>query len=1283
LWAFATVAQAQTISGVVAGTVTDAGGKPLRSVTITAKNPSSGRTYPASTNSEGYFRILEVPPGLYEVQADLGGFQTTRHTNVRVDVNRTTIEDYALQLQGKEEVLSVPSKAPMTDLNSPTLSSAFPEKQITELPILTRDVNNLGLLSPGVLSVRSFSFASTLVPFTVNGSRGRDNNFIIDSVDNNEPLFGGAASQFTNTDIFSEYAILTNQLKAEFGRNSGATVNAITKSGSNSLHGTAFWFGQDDPFNAMTAVEKHALLPSPARFYENQLGATLGGRLKKDKAFFFISYQWDRARNNLSDVFPVLTTLPTGSVGPNPGGLAALQGLSLANAQPITALLGLQTLKVDPNQAAPCFRSAPPTGFSATNPCLVMPAGNIVVNGIPINFNVYRVKNGNIFDVRDHQFSGRLDHRLNNANDIYARYLFDDLVAPRFPLANAGQAAFSDLGLFPDWRLLNEQRTQSLLFNHRYYGISSLNELRFSYSRVSQGVGSFGLPTNTREHQAQAIVDDNFDQGNPFGDVFSSAGNRLTLGLDTRPSKITSNTYQIQDNFSVTKGKHSIKFGGNVVRIESNIRSTPSDLGSYIFLDKIIPSASGPGTTIAGLQGFLTEPLTGGINPVFFSPNSFIGLPATNAIVVSQRFGNVITDATGNIIGQGRDALMLREYDAFTFLQDDWRIRKNLTISAGVRYENFGQPINSIRKFNPAGPHVDKDNNNFAPRFGIAWSPWNNVVFRAGYAIQYNPTVLNIPLLVWQSGPISPLVTMDAFAFNNAPANLLPSGPPGAMCPTPTPSNPLGCNQQAQPSGVWPNRPFALNDVNVGVTGCSRFFDFFTAAALGSRTVQGNIPLINCSDQETVDPHLKNPYVQNFAFNVQYQLAANWLLEAGYVGSKGTRLFQRIDKNPFLGWNLACVQTETTNSFVPQQCRNSRIDDTHGDIREVTNGASSTYEGLQANLTKRLSTVPHFGNLVLTMSYSWSHMIDNASEIFGPGIRSLQLLPFAARTGCRRTTRCSVNIADFLLNPLSSAPVESITPFPQVFNQGDAAERANSSFDRRHRFAASFLWEPFPKKNLWLRGWQLNGVVSVQTGQPYSPLNASPLSACSDSNGDGQVGSDRPDIGNPRAPLDSVALLVDPACLNPALGYMDLNGNPINPSAAHFVQRTLQASPTAAGNAGRNSLVGPGLTNLDLALYKTFRFREDRYQLQFRWEVYDALNHPNFGNPIGNAFATDAQATPAFAFSSTRTGAAISGVIPENALDAQSVNSGKSTFGSKSTMNTSNRRMQFGIRFVF
>jgi len=1314
---------AQTISGIIAGRVIDPQQKPLSSVAITAHNPGTGRDFPASTDEQGYYRILEVPPGLYEVTAVLGGFETVKHVGVRAAVNRTTVEDFALKIQTKEESITVQSTAPMAVEDSPTLSASFPDKPITELPVLTRDVNNLALLAPGVLSVRTFSFASTLVPFSVNGSRGRDNNFIIDSVDNNEPLFGGAASQFTNAEIFQEYSILTGQLKAEFGRNSGATVNAITKSGSNNWHGSLFAYGQSDVFDATNRVEQRALLTSPEPFYQTTVGATLGGPIRKEKSFFFLSYQWDRLSDNLSDVFPVLTNYPT-----TPADLATLTGLPTSPG--LQAYLAAPSVSQVPRLTATnCFNHGvppPPPGgtqlYSVPNPCLlsstaVPVAGQFGGNPVTSNFNVWNVPNANTFNLRDHQLSGRYDQRINNANDFYGRYLFDDLASPRSPLVSSGVGAFSDVGLLPDWKTFLRQRTQSVLADHRYYRVSSLNEFRFSYSRVSQSQGPFDAPSNTL-NRPSAIIADFFATASTIGGlggqgsigststppgVFPSAGDLITLGQSSSPSRISSNTYQVQDNYSYTFGRHSMKFGVNFVKIDTNSLGVPDDNGFYIFNGfDLAPPCPGGNCLVNGFQSFLNEGLLG--------PN------LTAAGVVSQRLINLKTNANGLVTGQGPNEIKIKEFDQFYFAQDDWRARDNLTISVGVRYENFGQPVNSVHDLNPAAPFVNTDNKDFAPRLGVAWAPKPHWVVRAGYNIQYNPPILDIPLLIWQSGPVSPLITTDVFGV-----------------------------AQVQPKTIYPNAPITVADlqrtvpvtalvagvptpINVSsgmVQGCSQYLDLFNSLfgtppapsraynefaanqATGT-TLPTNIPIANCSAQSTVSKNLKNPYVQLWSLGVQRELGANYLVELNYVGSKGTRLFQRVELNPFQGWNSNCVQNLAStfqiagagNLAVPGQCRFNRIDDTHGDITQVTNGGSSSYHALQASFTKRFSRDKHFGDFSFTMAYTWSHLIDNASEIFGPGFRTLR--PGDIQPLSTTTTFPPVGL---LFDPLANAPVEAITPLAQTFNSTTKGERGSSAFDRRHRYVLSFLWEPFPTRNAYLRGWQLGGIFTFQSGQAFTPVNASPFSACADSNGDGSVSNDRPLIGNPRAPLSSVALInpaTDPLCLPAGVGgapatldYVDLNGNAINANNAHFVQRPIFAAPTIpgltltspvpagyAGDAGRNSLTGPRTVNLDLSLYRNIKLSE-RFTMQLRVEAYDILNHPVPGNFNGNPYVSDASGAPAFAYAATRTGAAITGGIPENAIDATDQVSGKHTFLNQNNMNTSSRRLQLGIRLLF
>ena len=1328
---------AQTISGIIAGKATDPQGKALPSVSIIAHNPGTGRDFQASTDGQGYYRILEVPPGLYEVTALLGGFETQHHLNVRVDVNRTTVEDFPLKIQTQVESVTVESTSPMAILDSPTLSSPFTDKQTVDTPIITRDVNNLALLAPGVESVRTFSFASTLVPFSVNGSRGRDNNFTIDSVDNNEPLFGGAASQFTNSDIFSEYEISTSQLKAEFGRNTGGTINAITRSGSNNWHGTMFGFGQGDRFDAMNQVEKQALLTSPESFWDTTAGLTLGGPIKKEKAFFLVSYQWDRLSDNLTDVFPVLSNYPI--AGAN--GYNVLRGLPTDPA--LQALLAnASTARVPTAAGAPCFNGPPPSPlYNRTNPCLVTTTGvpvnptvpSAVALGPPVcpplataspdcaYFNVFNVPNANTFNLRDHQVSGRYDQRINNSNDFFTRYLFDDVASPVYPINSAGVAAFSDVGLLPDWKTFNRARTQSLLFDHRYSRVNSLNEFRVSYSRVSQGQGAFGA-TPGEQNQSSAIINDSYSSAaaigglGGFGGLFSSAGDLLTLGQSSSPTHITSNTYQIQDNYSYTYKRHSFKFGANFVKIDSNNLNAPDDLGYYlysggaVFNNAFTTGAPGtPSLFLNGFQAFITNP--GTVN------NFATGNPYANlASIVSQRFVNLQMNAQGQVMGLGPDELRIKEFDQFYFAQDDWRVKSNFTLSFGIRYENYGQPINSVHDINKSAPFVNTDNKDFAPRLGFAYSPSQHWVVRGGYTISYDPPILDIPLLIWQSGPVSPLISTDNFDI-----------------------------AVTQPTGAFPGKPLNLADIQGNnsisggtggfVSGCSFYYDLFDEFAptgkfnfIPSRSQPGKVPIADCSDQNTVAKNLKNPYYQSWSLGTQFELGSNYLLEVDYVGGKGTRLFQRVDENPFQGWNANCLANIATDYSsaglgflaVPGQCRLPRVDNTHGDILEITNGGSSIYHALQTSLTKRYSHTKYFGDVTFTLAYTWSHLIDNTSEIFGPGFRLLGSGDFngsVAGTGTGSGLSGLGGLAT-LFDPLANAPIESITPLSEITNQTTRNERGSSSFDRRHRVASSFLWEPFAGKNAFLRGWQLNGVFTFQSGQPFSPLNATPGSPCADATGGGFVGNTRPLIGNPKAPLDSIALLDDVSCLNPALGYHDAFGSPIDPKTAHFVQVPLGGLPVLAPNpggklgpvtlptptgmetftpAGRNILVGPKVTDLDLGLFRNIKLSE-RYTLQLRWEVYDVLNHANLGYFNGSPYVANAAGASAFAYSNQRSGASITGGIPENAIDAVdgvcaspptmmacSVTGRKTnnTFLSTSTMNTGNRRMQFGVRFIF
>jgi hypothetical protein len=1235
---------AQSISGIIAGNVRDQQSQPLPGATITVANRETGRTYQASSDEAGHYRVPEISPGSYDVTVEFPGMQTVKHTEVVVSVDEVTLEDFGLKIATQETTIEVKSVAPSTDTTDATLRYDFSTAQIQNLPILTRDINNLALLAPGTVSVRTFSFASTLVPFSANGSRGRDNNFIIDSVDNNEPLFGGAATQFTNTDVFAEFTVLTHQEDAEFGRNSGATVNVITKSGSNNLHGSAFWFGQDGKFDALNRAEKTALLTSPPTSFENQAGATLGGPIKKDRSFYFLSYQWDRARDDLTRVFPVLSTLPDSA------GLATLR--AMPTTPTLTALLNTPSAVKTQTAGGSCFSAPAPAGFNTSNPCLpAQPA----VDGV--TFNVFNVPRANIFDVRDQEASGRIDQKIGNRNDLYGRYLFDDLLTPNIPLSTSGDTAFSDLGLLPDARMISRQRTQSAVLDERFYGVKYLNELRFSYSRIAQGIGPYDEPLAVRNTQPSATVEDLFT-GDGFGvysNNFPSAGNRFTIGQDSSPSTFRSNIYQIQENFSLIHGRNNFKFGGDFVRTDSGLSSLPANLGQYVY------GILGTSCDVAGAN---TTRCTGANpcnnNPEYCGLASFLNDTPGTPTVTFQR------------LTRGASELALRTYDQAVFFQDTIQLGRNLSIDAGIRYEIYGQPIDDLHNLYPTYvPEVNSYKKNFGPRFGFAWSPRSNLVVRGGYGIQYNPVIFDIALSMWQSGPISPLVVTTS-----------PTAA-GSIHEAQTVAQPA-------PGIAFPNAPLTTAVLSTGVKSCGPDTNAGTPA-LGV-TIAGTVPVGNCSSEFSVAPTLRNPYVQNYSLGLQWEFSPSWLAEVSFVGSKGTQLFLRQDENPLGGW-ATNAQGQPTNPALCSSlavndigCLNPRSDPTHGDMTQVTNAGDSTYNGLQASLSKRYERT-RAGDFTFTGSYTWSHMIDNASEIFGPTVQFL-----SAYVGANAVQNDF--LTSFYLSPQAQGlqSVEAITPFAE--DPGNLkAEKANSSFDRRQRFSSSYLWEPFPTKGIALRGWQLNGILSFQSGQPFSPLNGTPTGLCADANGDGILTNDRPSIGNPSAPLNTVALLTSSGCAIPAGGLTVANYT-MDPANAHFVQVPLGLKPGEtfsvgseqykAENAGRNILFGPNLVEWDAALMKSFHLGESKV-LQFRWEVYDALNHANPGFAIGNVFAANAQPTPAYAFSPSRTPASVTGVIPENAIDASVLNgtSRKNSFLTTQFMNTSARTMQFGIKFTF
>ena len=1157
------ITHAQSIGGAIIGRVRDASGVlPQAEVRIT--NIATGQSRFWLTDDQGRYELREVPPGLYELKISKDGyttFSTPSSDSLHLKLAQiANVDDVVLNVapvsETKVEVHSM--DVAMTDTTTATLGTAFEERQIQELPLPARDVNNLAPLAPGVVNIGSYSFANTLVAFAADGSRGRDNNFIIDSVDNNEPVFGGAATQFTNTESFSEFHILTGQFQAEYGRNSGSIVNVISKQGGRDFHGSLFWFGQNDGVNAMTKVEKQSGLTKPARFYENQVGATVSGPISRNSTWFFLSYQFDRARNDLTSEYPVVALMPT------PDGLTALKNAvqKIGGVTPsLQALLDDPLVNRLPTLNTPCPLSAKQLGnyvggapASAINPCFTITVNLDDPRGA-IPFGAYYVPEANVTDLHDHEGFARIDRKFGETDNLFFRYFLDDFGIPLAPSDSPADIGFLDVGLYPEWRNSLADRTQNfgLAWTHSF--TRALNEFRVAYSRVSTRTG----PPNSDDFPSQTVFDEEL-QG------------AFTIGRDSTASHLNNNIYQIQDNYSFIHGRHSIKLGANLDETLSGLNQVPGDLGEYIYDEE-------------------------GVNAFLENQAPYAGL----------RFAN--------FEGRGGSVLPLRETAQFYFAQDDIRVSPSVVINLGLRYENYSPTFNAVvdrSAPNPfSAPKINHIYDDFAPRVGFAWGIDPRTVVRGGYGIFYNPTFLDIALLAWQSSPISPYVVGGSLE----PYNDITLGP-------------------------YPNPPFTAQDVtNIsGGQGCTGDVNDEPVSAL------------DCATQNIVSKNLRNPFVHSASLGVQRQFSSDFLVEANYFGSRGTRLFQRVDLNPL----ISTGGSQTEMRVVPDR----------GVITELTNGGYSNYEALQLSTTKRLHSGSPWGALVFNSAYTWSHTIDNASEIFGAGILD--------RLGAGAKAFNPVGATAFA----ASEPLEDPTPFAQNPADTRDGEKGNSSFDRRHRLALDFVWDlPQPAKERRLLGnWGLSGLLAVQSGQPFTPLNDVQIP--------GSLENYRPDIGNMHAPENTVALL-GKDCPNNTACYVTPSGEPVDPSTVRFVQ----VAEGQYGDAGRNILTGPGTINLDTSIFKTVSITE-RFKLELRVQAFNAFNRQNPGPLAGNPFLASDQQVASTILQPTgqasvlnspaETAARISGFTPGNTISATDV-----PFLSQKYLTTSSRRIQWAIRFSF
>jgi hypothetical protein len=1136
------------------------------------------------------------------------------------------------------------------------LGAIVNERSSTQLPLNERDVYQLLQLQPGVQSqLGNDTFYGSDRPgvVTVNGGRGRSNNYSVNGGDGND-LFANLPAVQPSPDSIEEFRVITNSFDAEYGRNSGAVVNVVTKSGTNEFHGNVYEFFRNTVLNAKPFTFVAAPKPD---FHQNQFGGTFGGPIKKDKTFFFVAYE---GRRIVQGIVSQPVTVPSGS---------QLNG-DFSGGAPFTGSLSTQTvgnLLQDRCGSAltPGAQSAL-TSFLSSSTSAPVPYSTLFPNNqIPTKcFDPVAVSLANLYvpttanassqviavpNKRDNgnQVQGRFDHSWNNnqKTSIYYYYDKDDLLDP---LAKF-QAAGDPLGTFPG---LFSTTSQQLNATHTStIGSTAVNEARFTYFR--EGQGQFNAPTKTNLIQASCGKG---TLGSPYCfngvsdsatiNAICSAGAASTAdcGLHSGlgPTKegvpyisVTGgftignnfegqlpqigNTYQFSDNYSKIIGKHSIKFGGD-------FRNQQFNQLLYFNINSSITFTSNPnlcGPANPNLPPNCT-PVSG--NDLGFSDsyaNYFLGLP--------------------NLATQGSaQHELVRSNSVYLFVQDSWKIRPNVTLNYGLRWEmntpltDIGQKVQTFRpgerstiypcSLDPSNPLYatygggeagcdaagvtpiglvfpgDKTvpggltntyYKGFAPRLGINWSPsWNSGLLgalaggagktsiSAGYGIFYNP----IEQLVLEQFSAEP-----------------PFGGSNSI------TAPLFQTPYVDQFGSVHANPFIgiLNPPRGTPIDWSRF---------QSSIYFGQFPA-----------NLRLQYSDQYNLTIKRQLSSDMMLQVGYVGSQGHRLLASYELNP--------ANPTTCNVIAALSAANPN------NVLTAAGGspASCGPFGEDASYFIPAGTVIPAGGLPLPYN-AGSGGLNVAAGPVGPnGITLVGLRQYSSPL-CQPLTGvgCPVNSTPvfsgiFTENTVAWSNYNSFQAmlqknfshglmFQAAYTFGKSLDNASSfesalnplnfratygpsAYDARQRFVFNYVWDlPVPKmegfKGKLLDGWELSGILSFQSGFPIRITSTSDIEQ-----------------------LDSTFLFEAPGEPNFAAGQPHLvktnirqtGGFVFDPNS--FTNSTV--APGTIGNAPRTICCGPGSNNWDMSFMKNTAIGE-KVQMQFRADIFNIWNHAQFYSVDGN-----------------------------------------------------------------
>lgn len=1056
---------AQVVGATLSGLITDPSGAAIPGASVSIKNTATAETRDVVTNGEGFYSAPNLLPGSYEVTATAKGFNRVKQTGITLTVAGQQTLNIDLKAGEVRETVEVTSTAAAIQTASPAVSATVDSKTLRELPLNGRDWTSLATLEPGILSVPNQATTS----FNANkGNRGfgnqladsghrpnensyRQNGVSINDYSNSAP--GGATGLNLGVDSVQEFSVITTGYTAEYGRTSGAVINAITKSGTNQFHGTGFFFDRDSIFDARNFFDG----PTIAPFRRIQFGGSGGGPIIKDKTFIFGNYEGFRQSQSASGTIHV----------PD----AASRALAVPAIQPYLALWP------------------------------AAPAGAPDANGIQTtNVNVRTIANENYFITR-------VDHKISNLDQVDGSYFIDSGPQSQAdPLGNTVHQVFS------------RRQTGTLEETHTF----SAAWLNAFHAGLSRALGKINDPLSGDAAATDATLA--IAPGAKATPQIPVAGLTTAFGLGgfNRFSHAW-NSLQVGDDAFWTHGTHATKFGFAFEHMQYNV------------LEQLSPN--GRMNTYASLAAFL---------------------------------GNA-PDQLNALAPGGSHEVGFRENLLAGYVQDDWRLRPNLTVNLGLRYEATTRPTdaNRVPGYTVAGYTVaaagfqeitslsnctqsptacgpvgvdspilsNPTTKDFEPRIGVEWDPFHDgkTVVRAGFGMF---DVLPLPY---------------EFGLNTAAT---------------APFQIIGADSKALLGTGAPDPNISFNQQKIR----NRY----------------------------IDPNPKRAYVSNWNLNVQRQLGKDWIATVGYVGSRSLHLSAAADDINLVqpaaisgvGLVFPCDPSALSGTGTCATAQTgTRIDPNWGGgagIRPVKFDGASSYSAFESQLRKTLSQ-----GIQGQLSYT-----------FG---------------------KC---------NDLSSAPVTGDTFLNSIavpLLLVKSARLGACDFDIRHVFSGTFVWNlPSVKQTGFLStvtgGWELGTIITATSGAPFSVTTGDG----NDPLGTGFNGDFSMDLASviPGCnPIHGGLNYLNTNCFTPPTAPLSLGvasaANPFGcapnsfPNFAGAAPSGTQFCSNVYGNTRRNQFYGPSLTTVDLSLFKNTRIPRisEAFNVQFRAEFFNVLNHTNFLPP--------------------------------------------------------------------